>query len=175
MLYIGDNFFEKICIRFSFFSFFRSPKKKKNYCCSSVHRNMFSTHLTRIFRCIVIKLKFLRIVRLDFIRFTVWLIIKRNIIRYEKSEQCYEIVIKILIRIIFFFSIKVFISNWLLRDFNFYESSVSLSFFLLFLLRLLLCIHLNICNLIVNFVFLFKIVNIFFFISDQFYIFHFHF
>lgn len=175
MLYIGDNFFEKICIRFSFFSFFRSPKKKKKLLlleCTS-NRNMFSTHLTRIFRCIVIKLKFLRIVRLDFIRFTVWLIIKWNIIRYEESEQCYEIVIKILIRIIFFFSIKVFISNWLLRDFNFYESSVSLSFFLLFLLRLLLCIHLNICNLIVNFVFLFKIVNIFFFISDQFYIFHF--
>lgn len=173
MLYIGDNFFEKICIRFSFFSFFRSPKKKKNYCCSSVHRNMFLTHLTRIFRCIVIKLKFLRIVRLDFIRFTVWLIIKRNNKIWRERTMlwnCYKDFNKNN-----FFSIKVFIFNWLLRDFNFYESSVSLSFFLLFLLRLLLCIHLNICNLIVNFVFLFKIVNIFFFISDQFYIFHFHF
>lgn len=132
MLYIGDNFFEKICIRFSFFSFFRSPKKKKNYCCSSVHRNMFSTHLTRIFRCIVIKLKFLRIVRLDFIRFTVWLIIKRNNKIWRERTMlwnCYKDFNKNN-----FFSIKVFIFNWLLRDFNFYESSVSLSFFLLFLL-----------------------------------------
>lgn len=173
MLYIGDNFFEKICIRFSFFSFFRSPKKKKKLLlleCTS-NRNMFSTHLTRIFRCIVIKLKFLRIVRLDFIRFTVWLIIKRNNKIWRERTMlwnCYKDFNKNN-----FFSIEVFIFNWLLRDFNFYESSVSLSFFLLFLLRLLLCIHLNICNLIVNFVFLFKIVNIFFFISDQFYIFHF--
>lgn len=159
----------------SLFFLFFVAQKKKNYCCSSVHRIeiVFSTHLTRIFRCIVIKLKFLRIVRLDFIRFTVWLIIKRNNKIWRERTMlwnCYKDFNKNN-----FFSITVFIFNWLLRDFNFYESSVSLSFFLLFLLRLLLCIHLNICNLIVNFVFLFKIVNIFFFISDQFYIFHFHF